>query len=240
MPKAYQRQIREKYEKEYLERGFNPLPVHPDYKNLKLKNSEVNQVSIKFATPYILTYEYLGKMPGWSEFAFGHFFDNICGGVVVLGHTTGSNIAFKKMFPNKKVIQLQRGVNLWWTPKNSASYFISKVVKWLKINTDYDIITATADEDAGEYGIIYQSLNWIYLGVKKHGHPVFIIDGKEVHPKTLYDRHGTSAVGKIKEIYGDRVIIKKRNFKHRYIYPIREKLNIRSLTYPKPKGGEYE
>lgn len=174
-------------------------------------------------------------MPGFSEFAFGHFFGYECGGVVVLGHTTGSNIAFTKKYPTDKVIQLQRGVNLWWTPKNSASFFITKVIKWLKQNTDYTLITATADEEAGEIGTIYQALNWKYLGAEKHGHPVFIIESKEVHPKTLYDRHGTSSVSIIKNIYGDNLVVKKRTFKHRYIYPINSETEILGREYPKRK-----
>jgi hypothetical protein len=226
--KAYQRIIREKEE----ELGITSL-FSKEFVGLKLKDSIVTQVSIKFATPYILRYEWLGKMPGFSEYAFGHFFGYDCGGVLVLGHTTGSPVAFSKRFPNDKVIQLQRGVNLWWTPKNSASYFISKVVKWLKQNTNYTIITATADEEAGEIGTIYQALNWKYLGCRKHGHPVFIVDNKEVHPKSLYDKHGTSSVEAMKKQYGDRLVIKNRVFKHRYIYPINTRTKLDSLPYPK-------
>ena len=198
-----------------------------------LRNSMVKEVTISFAKPYILKYEYLGKLSGFSRYAFGHFFNNNCGGVCILGDTSGSNLAFKKILPDKKIIVLQRGVNLWWTPKNSASFFISKVIKWLKKNTDFSAITATCDEEAKEIGTIYQSLGWKYLGSPKHGHPVFIIDGENIHPKTLYDKHGTSSVSKIKEIYGDRLKIKDRIFKHRYIKIFNGRDEITSLLYPK-------
>jgi len=183
-----------------------------------LKSTTVSSISIKDATPYILKYEYLGTMPGWSRYAFGHYWGSEIGGVVVLGDTTGSDVAFTRLFPGKKGIQLQRGVNFWWTPKNSASYFISRVCRWLRENTNYNFITATADSEAGEAGVIYKALNWDDMGIKKHGHPVFFIDGKKVHPKTLYDRHGTSGVGKIRVIYGDRVRIEERVFKRRFLY----------------------
>ena len=200
-----------------------------------LKQTKVVRVPVKFVSPFILEYEYLGTMPGWSEFAFAQYFKNLVGGVLLFGHTTGSDKAFTKMFKNEKVLQLQRGVNFWWTPKNSASYFISKACRWLKDNTDYNIITATCDEEAGEVGTIYQALNWSYIGAPKHGHPVFLVDGKSIHPKTLYDRHGTSAVGKIKEIYGERVEIVKRTFKHRYAIRLNGK-RIESLPYIKRKS----
>ena len=200
--------------------------------SLELAKSTIKEIPISVAKPIILRYEWLGKMPGFSCLAYGHYFEEELGGVVLLGHTTGSNNAFTKLFPNKKVIVLQRGVHLWWTPKNSASWFISKVCKILS-KKGYDIITATADEEAGEVGTIYQALNWKYLGSMKHGHPVFIIDGKETHPKTLYDKHGTSSVKKIQEIYGERVIIKKRIFKHRYVFSLKKEIKINSLPYIK-------
>jgi hypothetical protein len=203
-----------------------------------LKESTVVQITVKEAKPYILKYEWLGKMPGFSRFAFGHYFGSHVGGVLVLGDTGGSDLSFKKMLPDRKVIVLQRGINLWWTPKNSASYFITRVIRWLKENTDYSAITATADEEAGEIGTIYQSLGWNYLGIPKHGHPVFLIDGKEVHPKTLYDKHGTSSVDRIKIIYGNRVEIRPRMFKHRYIKIFRGENGLSTQAYPKRNDQE--
>lgn len=220
---CYQKDMRDKYAK---------IEIAP--KNIGiLKTSLVKEVSITFAKPYILKYEYLGKLSGFSRYAFGHFFNEHCGGVCILGDTGGSDKAFSKLLPDRKVIVLQRGVNLWWTPKNSASFFISKVIKWLIKNTDFSAITATCDEEANEIGTIYQSLGWKYLGSPKHGHPVFIVDGKNVHPKTLYDKHGTSGVKRIKEIYGNRVEIKDRVFKHRYIKIFKGEDNIEGLKYPK-------
>ncbi len=200
--------------------------------NPSLTNSEIRKITIAEAAPIILQYEWLRKMPGFSRVAFGHYFLGILGGVLLFGHTTGSDIAFTKMFPGKKVIVLQRGVHLWWTPPNSASWLISRACKQLRID-GFDIVTATADEEAGEIGTIYQALNWSYLGTPKHGHPVFIIDGAEVHPKTLYDKHGTSSVFKIQQIYGNRVKILPRLFKRRYAFSLIPRFKIMSLSYPK-------
>lgn len=215
--------------------------------NPDLRTSRIQRISLSTAKPIVLRYEWLKSMPGFSSMAFGHFFDGVLGGVAVLGHTTGSDVAFRKMFPNKKIIVLQRGVHLWWTPPNSASWFLSRICKMLR-KEGYDIITATADEEAGEIGTIYQALNWSYLGAPKHGHPVFVFDdglglglvptAKEIHPRALYRRHGTSSCGKIKTIYKDRMTIKPRVFKHRYAYALDRSLVIPSLPYPKRRSAD--
>lgn len=231
--KAHQSIMREKYAAE--EADLDLFGAWWEKVNTTLSKSIVKPISIERAKPIILKYEYLGTMPGWSEYAFGQYFNNYLGGVLVFGHTTGSDIAFSKMFPKSKVITLQRGVNLHWTPKNSASYFIARACRWLRENTDYHIVTATADEEAGEIGTIYQALNWIYVGRLTHGHPVFVIDGKEIHPKTLYDRHGTSSVSVIEFIYGDRLEVRERKFKHRYVHPLYKDFIIQGKPYPKRK-----
>jgi hypothetical protein len=204
---------------------------------LELSKSRIEEIPITVAKPIILKYEWLGCMPGWSCLAYGHYFDGVLGGVALMGHTTGSDKAFTKMFPDKKVIVLQRGVHMWWTPKNAASWFTSKVCLMLR-KKGYDIVTATSDEEAGEVGTIYQALNWAYVGAPAHGHPVFLVDGKPVHPKTLYDRYGTSGVGKIKAILGDRVQIQKRLFKKRYMYALDRAILIPSQPYPK-RGNDH-
>ncbi len=200
--------------------------------DFNLKRSLIREVPIAQIKPIILRYEWLGTMPGFSACAYGHFFSGVLGGVALLGYTGGSDKAFTRMFPGKKVIVLQRGVHLWWTPPNAASWFISKVCLFLR-KKGFDIITATADHEAGEVGTIYQALNWAYVGRKKHGHPVFIVNGKEIHPKTLYDRHGTSATAKIQELYGNALTIKPRQFKHRYVYALDRTIVIPSLLYLK-------
>jgi hypothetical protein len=202
-----------------------------------LEGSTVVPISAKEATPMILKYEYLGKVAGWSKYCFGHYFNEELGGVLMFGTTTGASLSFSRLLPNLKVLQLQRGVNAWWTPKNSASFFITRACRWLKDNTDIDAVTATADIEAGEIGTIYQSLNWVYLGQPKNGHPVFVLDGKEVHPKTMYDRYGTCSVPRLKVMFGTRLVCNPRVFKHRYIHPIR-KVPVTLQSKPYPKRGD--
>jgi len=244
--KAHQRVIRDFYAAgDFAE---DPMRLFPDAApaDPDLSTSEVRPILLSTATGMILKYEYLGKMTGGMKLAFGHFFGKHLGGALVFGES-GSPVAFSKMFPGLHILTLQRGVNLWWTPPNSASFFISRVCSLIKDmknswydpehKNSWDGITATADEEAGEIGTIYQALNWIYLGPVSADNRGFVLDGKSVHPKTMYDKCKTSSIPKLKEIYGDRLIVTSRSRKHRYVFLFKKRKSLKSLPYPKrPKS----
>jgi transcription termination factor NusB len=191
-------------DKETIEK--NSLPF--DTSKVNLNNSILKVIDRKTAEPIIKEYEWLGYLPKYCNHYFGlYFIIDDCeylGGVVALQPEYGENLGvWDKYGYTGKIIQLSRGVCLWWTPKNSASFMISRVVKWLKNNTKYSIITATVDPNAGEIGTIYQSLNWIYVGVfggnltstgKERIRYGYIINGK------LYNqRHIRSKIGSAKK-----------------------------------------
>jgi hypothetical protein len=135
-----------------------------------LSNSEIRIIDKGIASKIIIEYEWLGTMPYITKYHFGLYFKinnkEYLGGVVTFGDDYTENTGvWKKYGFEDKLILLNRGVCLWWTPKNSASYLISRACKWIKDNTKYRIITATVDPAAGEIGTIYQSLNWKYFGL---------------------------------------------------------------------------
>lgn len=94
---------------QYALRVQHSTGVVPDV-NMELGDSRIHEMRIADVSPIILEYEWLGCMPGWSCLAYGHYFSGVLvaggatGGVVLLGHTTGSDKAFTKMFPGKRVI----------------------------------------------------------------------------------------------------------------------------------------
>lgn len=50
------------------------------------------------------------------------------------------------------------------TPKNTESYFLSKIAWWLKRQTDCDRVISFADETYGHKGTIYRAANWKEVG----------------------------------------------------------------------------
>ena len=104
-----------------------------------LNKTIIKRINKSTATKIILEYEWLHSMPFSNKYFFGLYFiiNNVeyLGGVLVFGNEYSENTGvWKKYGYENKIILLSRGVCLWWTPKNSASFFISRVCKWFKDN----------------------------------------------------------------------------------------------------------
>lgn len=251
---AHQYKIRLKKQKE--EQDNLPFKLS----EVDLNNTTIKIISKKDAENIIVNYEWLKKMPGFSKYFFGLFFNingvEYLGGVLVYGPEYGSNtnVWYKYGFDDK-ILLLSRGVCLWWTPKNTASYFISRANKWIKENTEYRIITATIDPMAGEFGTIYQSMNWHYVGLmggnySKGGKEVkrmtIIIGGKQYTTRYIRKKYGTMKKEEILKIHPDAIYVPQYR-KRRYFYFMDSKTNnnkyynnIKHMIqeYPKRKEGE--
>lgn len=198
---AHQYKIRERKKKEEINNmGF-------DVSKCSLQNSEIKEIDREECEKIIKEYEWLGYLPKYTKYHFGLFFkiENKfhLGGVLAYQPEYGDNMGiWNKYGYTGKIIQLSRGVCLWWTPKNSASFFISRANKWLRKNTHYKIVTATVDSSAGEIGTIYQSLNWVYTGTMNGN---LLKSGKErirygylMNNKIYNQRHIRSMIGTAK------------------------------------------
>ena len=83
-----------------------------------------------------------------------------------------------------KCFELRRLVCIDDTPTNTESYFIGQTFKWLKQNTDIEVIVSFADEEYGHSGIIYKATNFEYCGTTSPSKKL-IVDGKEYHSRSL-------------------------------------------------------
>jgi len=83
-----------------------------------------------------------------------------------------------------KVLELRRLCLIDATPKNAESFFVSRTIKWLKGNTDWEFILSYADMEQGHTGVIYRASNFEYLGVTGVG-KTLEVDGKRFHIRTL-------------------------------------------------------
>jgi len=91
--------------------------------------------------------------------------------------------AYNPIHPDK-CIELRRLVCLDESPKNSESFFIAKTIKWLRQNTDYEVIVSFADKQHGHTGVIYRASNFEFLGETGAGR-ILMVDGKEYHSRSL-------------------------------------------------------
>ena len=183
MSKAHQRIIREKKEKSPPSLSlFNDKPL-----NIDIKKATIKPVNYKTAQKIILEYEWLGTM-GQCMYAYGIYFDNICGGVVCFGLPSSpiaGNLCGDKYQAN--AICLERGACVYWAHPHSASKLISYACKDISKRTKYRIFYAYSDESAGEIGTIYQACNWYYLGKMASGGSQIKMVNRE--GKLLSSRH---------------------------------------------------
>jgi|TARA_Y100000310_G_scaffold161732_1_gene161659 hypothetical protein len=70
------------------------------------------------------------------------------------------------------------------TPTNTESFFIGQTLRWIKKNTDIEVIVSYADLEQGHAGVIYKASNFIYLG-QSGGGRVLMVDGKKYHARSL-------------------------------------------------------
>ena len=130
------------------------------------------------------------------------------------------------------VLELRRLVCIDDTPKNTESYFIGQTLRWIRNNTDYELILSLADPYYGHSGTIYRATNFVYLG-ESAGDKVVSIAGKMWHPRviTMNKPFARTLQRKIKAGHESIEWIDKPG-KHVYGFWLRKNKRIR----PQPKS----
>ena len=70
------------------------------------------------------------------------------------------------------------------TPTNTESYFIGKTLRWLRQNTDVEVVVSFADLEQGHTGVIYKATNFHYFGQTGKGQAL-MVDGKRYHARSM-------------------------------------------------------
>jgi hypothetical protein len=113
--------------------------------------------------------------------------------------------------------------------RNAASFLISNSLKMLPRPS---AIISYADSAHNHCGIVYQATNWYYTGSTVSHDCMYLVDGKEVHPRTLASRGITSPKKWAKE---NNILTIKPKEKHRYFQftgtKSEKKMMISSLNY---------
>ena len=161
---SWQYKIRE----QYLEDDLKELNLtKEDIAKLKTSDFLVKSVEEKEEqkkmVDFIKKYEWLGTISQYTTHWYGAYYNGILSGVVLFNVPN----SFSKMLgkdTHKKERLISRGACASWTPKNLASYMITKSIKDIVRTTDFRIFSCYADPEAYELGTIYQACNFYYLG----------------------------------------------------------------------------
>lgn len=101
----------------------------------------------------------------------------------------------------------------------ATSSMLAQSVKWLMANTGHDTFVTYADPMQGHNGSVYLAANWLRL--PQDAQPdgfVWRLDGEIVSRKRFYAELGTSAIGKVREVYGERITLEPDVPKKRFCF----------------------
>ena len=109
-------------------------------------------------------------------------------GCMIYGQPAMSNTAAKYHPDNPdRCWELRRLCCIDDTPKNTESFFIGKTLKWLKQNTDVEVIISYSDLQQGHEGVVYKASNFINMGQTPSGQAL-MVDGKQYHDRTIRNK----------------------------------------------------
>ena len=109
-------------------------------------------------------------------------------GCMIYGQPAMSNTSAKYHPDNPdRCWELRRLCCIDDTPKNTESFFIGKTLKWLKQNTDAEVIISYSDLQQGHEGVVYKASNFINMGQTPSGQAL-MVDGKQYHDRTIRNK----------------------------------------------------
>lgn len=196
--------------------------------------------------PWLLDKHYARRIPSIS-YAFG-LYDKTktLVGICTYGSPCRYYNDGEFIFNNQytiKTLELNRLVINEALPKNTLSFFISKTFKFLPSPI---CLVSYSDNSKGHHGYIYQATNWIYTGLSEIHDSEYIINGKEVHSRTLTGRGITAP----KEwALNNNVERTQSNKKHRYFMflgskkeqkTMQKNFRFNYLSYPKGDNQRYD
>ena len=155
-------------------------------RSLKVRNFTVEPVDRKVIQSFIHKWHYSHDTNGIQQRqCFALYNDNKIIGAIIYAIPSMPNTA-KKYNPDNpdRCWELRRLCCIDDTPTNTESYFIGQTLRWIRQNTDIEVIVSYADLEQGHEGVIYKASNFYYLG-QSGGGQVLMVDGKKYHARSL-------------------------------------------------------
>lgn len=194
---------------------------------ISVKDFTVKKVERNDITKFIEENHYSKSINGCkASYCFALYNGDMIIGAAFFGYMAMANQWKKYGECEKDVIELRRLCCVDDTPRNTESFFIGKMIKWLKQNTEHKILVSYADEEYGHTGIIYKATNFKYHGMTK-GAKVIIWNGKKYHDKSIRAYYK----GKLKPfaqrlrdaLDSNEAYYSETKGKHTYTYVLRKK-----------------
>jgi|TARA_B100001964_G_C14039701_1_gene512096 hypothetical protein len=205
---------------------------------MKVTDFTVEEVPRRFIDPFIRKNHYSHSTNGIQQKeCFGLYREGNFGLPVMIGAAMYAipsmpNTA-KRYNPDdpSRCVELRRLCCVDDTPTNTESYFISKTFKWLKQNTNYQVVVSFADQHYGHSGVIYKATNFEYLGTTGKSR-ILMVDGKEYHSRSLSQpvKPYSIEIRRRWEAKDPNVFFVDREPKHKYVYYLDKRLRRKHGT----------
>lgn len=200
-----------------------------------IAGAEVRRIASKDAYDLILNVHYAGRIPSISH-AFGLFIGGELEGVVTYGSPATSPVRKGLLGPDDadKVLELNR-LCLRTNPYNGASKLVGASLRMLE---GPKVILSFADPTQGHEGIIYRATNFLYCGLSAKRTDWKIKGLEHLHNQSIVDmfKDRKDRAAAARERFGDDFQLVDRPRKHRYVYFIGTKREIKDmrskLRYP--------
>lgn len=152
-----------------------------------------------------------GHMGGGISMCFGMYINDELVGGSVLGKPR-----HEKKYKN--CIDIRRMACLDKSPQNSESFFLGKIIKWVRDNTDYENVLSYSDMTVGHMGTIYKASNFKNIG-KTTATKYVEWEGKIYHPRSLsIDRDYSYRLRE--DVKTGKALIKTGLPKNIWLYPV--------------------
>lgn len=140
-------------------------------------------------TNFIEKNHYSGSINGcMATYCFKLEHDGRVIGAAFFGRMAMANQYKRFASVESDVIELRRLCCIDDTPRNTESFFIGRMLRWLQLNTEIKTVVSYADAEYGHSGTIYKASNFKYLG-KRPGAKVIMWNGKKYHDKAIRTKY---------------------------------------------------
>lgn len=187
----------------------------------------VKEIEAKDTYQFIKNNHYLKRIPSIS-YSYGLFCREELVGIVTFGIPSSKNIKHRLASNDNEILELNR-LFLKYNRKNEASFFVSRTLKLLPVNT---FVLSFADEGQDHFGYVYQATNFKYYGLTEKRIEWASYSKPNLHSRTVFDLMKQDPTNS--DFYK-----RDRQRKHRYIYitggnkSLYSQVQYKELPYPK-------
>ena|GEM_PF-1160166 len=216
-----------------------------DYRHVSsVKEFKVSPVTRSMIKGFIERWHYLGSINGVrDDYCFALYAEHNMIGAALFGSPAMPGVVESYNEKGTLVVtELRRLCCIDNTPRNTESYFIGKMLRWLKHNSKVDVVLSYADLTYDHEGIIYKATNFELVGQSPPSVKI-LYNGKMYHDKSLRAYNGSKSTGAKQKPFsmnlvaalesGEAVRVKTKP-KNIYLYRLRRKSNSQAKKKQEP------